>query len=498
MVGLQLPILRMKEEEGFMEWIRSHNYIKQIFLYGVVFCCGAVLVSLCFNEGIDYDEAFSFSIIHNSPDVIGIIDELLASPYNDVIPLWHMALKLGTIIFGERFVVCKLFTVLGSVCTMMLGATVVRKNWGCKTALLFIIPAGLAPGLMHVGVNIRTYSWTVFLVTACALTAYKIVRNPQNRKLWLLLFFTTVTGLLCHHFTAFSYLFIYLYLFVELLRKERKSVWKLFVCGFTALIPFCLWLYISDFFHMSDVEGGRLGIEKVLLYDWKEFIFHTSIPKSGDMGMLILILAVGMLCLFWKRFEKQDRGFLLLGLSAFLCSYVLSAILSTASNHFIAPRHTMHTQVLLWLGLAIILSRINVGVYLSGLVYVICLCSSNYSISYGIEYRTIPYLAGTKAFIAENMQEGDIVIYNAEKKFSLLYECYMPAVEYVYFPEMTEEEIRSLSGKRVWFMLCKQDFFTQEQQQQYGITYENMGHYGFQIIADCTDFDMLRIEIEGD
>ena len=81
---------------------------------------------------------------------------------------------------------------------------------------MFIIPAGLAPGLMHVGVNIRTYSWTVFLVTACALTAYEILRRPKCQKLWLLLFLTTVTGLLCHHFTAFSYLFIYLYLFVKL------------------------------------------------------------------------------------------------------------------------------------------------------------------------------------------------------------------------------------------------------------------------------------------
>lgn len=481
-----------------MEWIRKHNKIKQIFLYGVVLCCSAVLVSLCFNEGIDYDEAFSFSIIHHSPDVTGVIDELLASPYSDVIPLWYMALKLWTMIFGESFVVCKMFTVLGSVCTMMLGATVVRRNWGFKTALLFIIPAGLAPGLMHVGVNIRTYSWTVFLVTACALTAYEIVRRPKCRQLWLLLFLTTVTGLLCHHFTAFSYLFIYLYLFVELLRREQKSVWKLFACGFAALIPFGIWLYISDFLRMSDAEGELLGTKKVLLYDWKEFIFQTFIPKSADMGMLILILGVVLFVLFWKRFEKQDRSFILLGLFVFLCSYVLSAILSTASNHFIAPRHTMHTQALLWLGLAIILSRINVGVYLSGLLYVIGLCGSNYSENYNVEYQTSPYLEETKAFIAENMQAEDIVIFNSDKMFATVYECYMPNREYVYFPEMTEEDIQSLAGKRVWFMLCRPDFFSEEQQQQYGITYENMGHYGFQLIADCTDFDMLRIEIEGD
>lgn len=480
-----------------MELIRKHSWIKLALVYGAVVCCTAVLVSLCFNEGIDYDEAFSMLILHNSANVGGVVDALLATPYTDVIPLWYMALKLWTLIFGDSFVACKMFTVLGSVCTMLLGATVVRRNWGCKTALLFLIPAGLAPGMMQVGVNIRTYSWTVFLVTACALAAYSIVQNSGKWYIWLILFLTTIAGLFCHHFTAFGYLFIYLYLFVELVRRDRKSIWKMFVCGIGAVLPFGLWLLKSDFFRLKTGDGGQLSFEKVSHYDLVDFLFGTPIEESKILGQMVFVLAVVLFFLLRKRFKKEEKGFVLLSLFAFIFSYVLSAILASTSSHFIAPRHTMHTLALLWLGIAIILPKINMGVYISGILYVVALCSANYTSCYDLEYGTLPYMEETKVFIAENMQQGDVVIYNAEEKFRILYDCYMPEVEYLYFAKMTDEDIENLAGKRVWFMLCTPDFFTEEQQAQYGISYENTGHYGFQIIGDCTDFDMLWMEIEG-
>lgn len=126
------------------------------------------------------------------------------------------------------------------------------------------------------------------------------------------------------------------------------------------------------------------------------------------------------------------------------------------------------------------------------------MCGANYQDSYRTEYNTIPYLEETKEFIADNMQPGDIVIYNTtEEMYHTLYGCYMTEQEFLHFPEIDDADIQELAGKRVWFALSRPDFFTEEQQQKYGITYENKGHYGFQIIADCTDFDLLWVEIKG-
>ena len=51
---------------------------------------------------------------------------------------------------------------------------------------------------------------------------------------------------------------------------------------------------------------------------------------------------------------------------------------------------------------------------------------SAYGISYHEEYGTISYLEETKAFIAENMEPGDVVVYDTDSRFGQLFGCYMP------------------------------------------------------------------------
>lgn len=474
---------------------QKHKWAETILVYGLVILCTAVLVSLCFNDGLDYDESFSYSIIRDN-SFFRIPEGLLASPFSDVIPLWYMMLKAWTMIFGDSFVVCKMFTVAGNTATMLLGATVVRKNWGFKTAVLFIVPAGLAPGLQHIGVNIRMYSWTVFLVTACALCAYEIQKNSKKWQLWVLFFLLTVSGLFCHHFTGFSYLFIYLYLLIELCKHDKKAIWKVVVCGIFALVPFAVWLSISNFFALRSNTGMRFD-SKLNLYEFFQFVFQTSIPKSMEIGVSIFVLTAIMFFLLRKRFQERERGFVVTCLLSFILSYVLSAIMASFSAHFIIPRHTMHALALLWLGIAIVLPRINTAICVFGMSYLVAMCGAAYSYQHNVEYLTIPYLEETEAFIAENMMPGDVVIYNVDGMFATLYGCYMPQQEFMNFFQLSDEDIQALAGKRVWFFLCRPDFFTEEQESQFHITYENMGHYGFQIISDCTDFDLLRIEVQG-
>ena len=97
-----------------MKLLQRYSWIKWLLVYGTVVFCTAVLISLCFNEGLDYDESFSFSIVHDNK-LGGIAEGILASPYNDVIPLWYIALKILTCILGENFFVCKMFKVAGSL-----------------------------------------------------------------------------------------------------------------------------------------------------------------------------------------------------------------------------------------------------------------------------------------------------------------------------------------------------------------------------------------------
>ncbi len=474
--------------------MKKRQWIPQCFLWGSIVVCTIVLISLCFNEGIDYDEAYSYWTV-TSNTVPGIWESIIEAHDTDI-PLWYSLLRVWTYIFGESIFACKMLSVLGNIASMTLGATIIRRNWGNRTAFLFIILTGISPALMYNGINIRMYPWTTFLVTASALTAYHLAQKPEKKGLWVLLSGLSVAGLFCHYFTAFCYLFIYLYLFIELIRQHRKGIRELFVSGIVAVIPFFVWLYVSDFFHLKKSgEESQIGLSKVDIPGMLDYLFRTRISYSILMGVIVLAVTILGFVLLRKRYKKEDWSFTLLTLSLFFVTYFMAGIMASVSSHFFVTRHVMHSIALLWLGMAIVLPRINLPTYISGVVFAITMCSSYYDICYDIEYTTTPYIEETKAFIAENMEPGDIVIHNSEAKFATLFACYMPEQEFFQVSEITD--IQEFAGKRVWFFLCNPNFFSPEEQEKYGITYENMGHYGFQIIGDCTDFDLLKLDIHG-
>lgn len=474
--------------------IKNKDKWSRVLLWGSIFVSTLILLSLCFNEGLDYDEAYSYRTVHDN-SITGIWNVILQAKDTDI-PLWYCSLKVWSWFFGESFFAYKMFSLAGTVATMVLGSTLIRRIWGNKTALLFILSVSLSPALMHISVNIRMYTWTIFLVTLCALTAYLIVQNPGRRGLWLLLFLTTIASLFSHYFTAFCLLFIYLYLFIELLRTAKKHIWKMLASGAISAAFFLIWLFCADFFHLVEgEEATALSMEKVDFEDMFWFVFHTNVENSHYMGIGIVLLAFVCLLLFRARFRPGERRFLLLCLGIFPASYLTAGILASAANHFFIPRHVMHGVGLMWLGLAIIFSKVNWKTCAAYLLYIVIMAVSSYGISYKTEYLTIPYLEETKEFIADNMEPGDVVIYNSDDRFGLLYGCYMPEQIFYYFTEVPD--LQELAGKRVWFFLCRDLFFTEETREQYGITYENMGHYGFQIMGDSTDFDILRLEIRG-
>ena len=177
--------------------------IETIALWMILILSTAVLFSLCLNEGIDYDEAYSYRTAHDNT-MLGIIRVVLDAHDTDV-PVWYMGLRLWSFLVGDGIIAYKMFALLGTVLSMLLGPTVIRKQWGSKTAALYMILVSLSPAMMKISVNNRMYSWTVFGVTVCGLTAYFLREHMNSRILWMILFLTTFCGIFSHYFTAFSY-----------------------------------------------------------------------------------------------------------------------------------------------------------------------------------------------------------------------------------------------------------------------------------------------------
>ncbi len=470
---------------------------ERLLLWSTLLLITGILVTLCFDQGVDLDEAYSYTTVRGNT-LFGISRDILAANDTDV-PLYYSALFLWTRVFGETFLACRLFSVAGTVATMILGVTVIRRIWGTGTSFLFLLLVGLTPAMIHVGVNIRMYSWTVFLVTLCALEMYLIVREPERRGMWAALCLTTFAGLFSHYFTAFPFLFLYLWLFGELLPRRRREIGKLFLCGGLPLIPTALWFAASGILRFAGEGSSGTTGESMDPAAFFRFLFFTGLEDSVAIGVGIFLLVLSALFLFQRRYEKPEWRFVLFCLLNMACSYVAAGMAASLGSHFFIPRHVMHGVGLLWLAMAIILPRINPRVYGFGVLFAAVMACASYRKEYALSYDTVPYLEDTMAFAAENFQAGDLVIYNADPRFGMLYSCYLPELTFVCLWELEDPAalLRENMGGRVWFFQSRPDWFSPETTGQLVITGENMGHYGFQIMDGSTEFDVLRLAIRG-
>lgn len=460
-------------------------------IWFLVLLCTLVLITLCFDEGLDYDEAYSWHTTYRNS--FGGVWQAILDDHDTDIPLWYWCLKVWVAIFGESWFVYKLFSVMGTLATMILGATAVRRIWGNKTAVLFIISVSLSPALLHNSVNVRMYSWTVFLITACGVLVYWMSDRTRKLWMWILLGFLTVVGLFCHYFTAFCYLFLYLFLLIRVFFQNKKESCKVIACGVIVLIPFLIWLIIFDFFHL--VGGGAApGVSKTELKEIFQYLFETEVEYSVLLGTGVFAVAIAGVVLLGKKFAKWEKYFVLMSLVMTPLIFAVMGYVSSVSYHFFTPRHVLHSAGLMWLGIAIVLSRINVMSYLCGLLFVGSMGASAYEKSYHVEYETTPYMAETKALIAERMEPGDIIIFNAETSFGLVYDYYLREQQLVHVSQVNLEE---LAGKPVWFLDATGKHLSEEQLKGWELAYEQIdGIYGFRQSDNNTFFQVYKLDIE--
>lgn len=89
------------------------------------------------------------------------------------------------------------------------------------------------------------------------------------------------------------------------------------------------------------------------------------------------------------------------------------------------------------------------------------------------------------------MEPGDVIVYDTDWRFGQLFGCYMPDQTFYTMEEVPD--LAELAGKRVWYFQCFGHLL--DESDKYTVTYENMGHYGFQYMDGNTDFDILKVEI---
>ena len=191
-----------------MKEFLKKNEIKIIFTVFIIL--SAVYLSLVWNKNVWMDEAFTASLVHT--DFRGVIERSMA---DTLPPLYNIILKLATDVFGYTIPVMKITSVVPMLLTLLLGATVVRKRFGFRTALLFMLFITFMPLFMYYGVEIRMYSLGFFFATASGIYAYEIVCEPSAKNWTAFTLLSTLAGY-SHHFAFVTVAFAYFYLLLSI------------------------------------------------------------------------------------------------------------------------------------------------------------------------------------------------------------------------------------------------------------------------------------------
>ncbi|MCR4893018.1 MAG: hypothetical protein K5989_12665 [Lachnospiraceae bacterium] len=290
----------------------------------------AAFISLIFNRNLWVDEAFTACIIR------GDWPEVWQKTAADTLPpFYNLFTKLLTVILGYCAPVMKLSSVLPMIFTMLLGATLVRKWFGSRSSILFILFIVVMPHFLYYGVEIRMYSWGIFFLTAAGIFSYPLFAHSRGMTLsslqiaslkpyWILFALSTAFCGYTHHFALVSAAFLWLFLLISLSgsiiasnRHDRspensepgiKGIllpYLLSLALFVLLYFPCLLLTIRQIKHASSYFSMTPLSLRTLLSDFRfPFVTEHTVLSAALLLMTALTVIHAVFHLLTNRVQK--------------------------------------------------------------------------------------------------------------------------------------------------------------------------------------------------
>lgn len=228
-------------------------------LHLTVIVLGTIFISIsAFHSNMWFDESYSVGIANHSFKDIWIIGG------SDVHPiLYYFFLHIINLIFGNKIILYRLFSVLCATLLGVLGFTHIRKDFGEKTGLIFSFLAFFFPPCFVYSGEIRMYSLAMLLVSLTAIYAYRIYKNFDNFNIknWIIFAICSLASAYTHYYALMTSGLINLILMIILIikfiktKKFDNNMKAFIICGIIQVILYLPWL-LSLLTQMGQVSSG--------------------------------------------------------------------------------------------------------------------------------------------------------------------------------------------------------------------------------------------------
>ncbi len=389
----------------------------------------ALIIRICRNEAVDWDEAFTWQIVTKN-SVAGMLKATAADVHP---PLYYLLVMGAMAIFGKSLFVAKMVSVAGIAATGILGITLVRKRWGVKTAIPFLLVSGLGAQMIYYNVNVRMYSWVIFFVMAAGLFAYEIIQSGKI-SWWIAFTIVSLGGVYTQYYAVVPLALIYTGLLLWFIINDRIQIRKWIFCSLATVIGYLPWLAaVIDTLKRDagDIRTEEAGQKIGELCTWA---FKCNIELSEYMPAILFLVMI--LCLFseWKKLEKKQKAFIAFSGAVFFGSYGLCMVVASHTQHFWDNRYLVDVLLFVWLFMLIRLAGKSLLAWGMGVIWLGIMVLSSYTIVGYMELKTVPWTEQTKQLFAQ-IQDEEKIVYNFIT-FDVIYEYYLPNAEFIWYEDV--------------------------------------------------------------
>ncbi len=318
--------------------------------------------ALCITDNLWYDEAYSASMVSQS-----WMRLFYTSVVDDHSPFYYSILKIFYHLLGggTQFWKLKLLSLLFMEGYLLLGKYYVKKLFGQKLSVWFMLFSILMPIMSVQAGNVRMYAAALFFTTCMGLLAYDIYLDATPGK-WRMFCVVSICTVYCHTFTMIQAFFFYLlFLGVLLHQKDKQKIKSFFICGGIVALAFSPWLAVTcrQMIQRMQYDTGSTA-ELATIYSFmdycKEWFSALETPKGPVMftGMGIC-LVLGYLAVDWMRAERNYAP--AVGMGALGLTVLTGGLISAFMNNCFLGRYVFSGFGFLMLFYAAGISRLFSG-----------------------------------------------------------------------------------------------------------------------------------------
>ena len=468
-------------------------YIKKLEKYkAAVPYITAIIVSIfttfpVMAYNVIWDEAYSIDLVRGS--IIRIIQESAIDVHP---PLYYLILKAFNLFGEESLLRYQLVTAVGTYLNVfILGATIIRKRWGCRVSFLYILWFGLSYSTLEYTTLVRMYSWGAFFVTAAALFLFLYYENNGKRE-FILGIVMTLAAMYTHYYALVAVFFIWLILLLAVVVKREKRVGRIFLGGAAVTIGYLPWLRTLLSQSSRVAENYWIG-----LFDWHEWrMVPAALMESDDpvvgVGTVLYVFLIVLLILAFVR-KKWSA---ILCVAVFFSTMTVGALFSVLLTPIWATRYMYVAWGLIALFVAIAAGEVTTffSNIVQGLLVFVLAVTALVSFNSMLNSEKMRSSADEwVAFLEDNVDDNAYLIVDDPVGHNIVYKFYLPDANCIYTESLLMNDVREGlnsflqdgSGNQIWYVIdYRQQKIGMNAMQGYldelGYTIESVGAYTIQ------------------